>query len=362
MLYLQQIVGALTRRAASERLADEFISSHGDGKRYLLGRNEHSKALSDVAKIEAFVDDFTKPGEAWNGKPVIKAEHVPRNGMVVNCAMSISPVSASRRLRELGLAVLTYADIAQAFPHSVALPRFAQDTRVDFEQNSSKWQQLYDSLADAASRRVLEDVLRYRLTGDPEWMNSYSVRLRDQYFESFLRCNEEVFVDAGGFDGDTTEEFCRRHPDYRRVLFYEPSAANLTKARVRLDGLRDIHFRPLGLSDSGGKLRFDDAAGSASAVGNKGASWIAVTTLDEDFPGQVTFIKMDLEGWELKALAGCARHITEDCPKLAIAVYHHPSDFWRVFQYVVGLRQDYKTYLRHYTEGWSETILFFVPQ
>ena len=71
---------------------------------------------------------------------------------------------------------------------------------------------------------------------------------------------------------------------------------------------------------------------------------------------------MDLEGWELKALAGAKKHILEDHPKLAIAVYHHPSDFWRVFEFVISLRQDYKIFLRHYTESWTETIMYFVPK
>ena len=89
---------------------------------------------------------------------------------------------------------------------------------------------------------------------------------------------------------------------------------------------------------------------------------IAVTTLDERIKEKVTFIKMDLEGWELKALQGAVRHIREDHPKLAIAVYHHPSDFWRIPEFVLSIRDDYDLYLRHYTEGWSETVMYFVPR
>jgi hypothetical protein len=75
----------------------------------------------------------------------------------------------------------------------------------------------------------------------------------------------------------------------------------------------------------------------------------------------VTSIKMDLEGWELRALAGSREHIIMDHPKLAICVYHHPSHFWGVFGFVMGLRADYKVFLRHYTEGLDETVMYFVP-
>jgi hypothetical protein len=70
---------------------------------------------------------------------------------------------------------------------------------------------------------------------------------------------------------------------------------------------------------------------------------------------------MDLEGWEIKALEGARQHIVADHPTLAIAVYHHPSDFWQIFEYVKNLRHDYNVFLRHYTEGWSETVMYFVP-
>ncbi len=70
---------------------------------------------------------------------------------------------------------------------------------------------------------------------------------------------------------------------------------------------------------------------------------------------------MDLEGWELKALQGCREHILEDYPKLAISVYHSASDFWKVHQAIMAVRDDYSVYLRHYTEGWSETVMFFMP-
>jgi hypothetical protein len=45
-------------------------------------------------------------------------------------------------------------------------------------------------------------------------MTSYSFRPKDKYFEDFLGLgSKEIFVDAGRFDGDTTELFVRRYLD-----------------------------------------------------------------------------------------------------------------------------------------------------
>ncbi len=347
----------------TQRLVKEFVSAEGVDQRYVLGRNEHSVALMKVIEVDGIIDDFAEPGTLWNGKPVLKGAQIPTQAIAVNCSMSISPVSAARRLVGLNInGSLSLADLCRAFPDRFPLPDFVRETREDLVQNATHWEHLAGALEDAESRQVLEDVLRYRVTGDPGVMQHYSVRLQDQYFEDFLQLVPgEVFVDAGGFDGDTTKEFCWRCPAYRKVYLFEPSSVNLQKARTRLNDLRNIQFLDVGLSDVEGVLSFNPDAGSASAVVAESTFQIRVSTLDCLVPEPVSFVKMDLEGWELKALAGSRRHILADHPKLAIAAYHHPSDFWRIFDFVRDVRSDYRVYLRHYTEGWSETVMFFVP-
>jgi len=349
---------------AVRELLDAFASPAGRGRRYALGRNEHSAALAKAIELDGIVDDFAEPGALWCGKPVMKGTAVPRQAIVVNCSMCASPVSAARRLATLDIAgVLAFSDLCRGRPDRVPLPAFVRQTREDLVQNEARWRALEAALADAPSRQVLDDLLRYRTTGDYSVMQRYSVRPHEQYFEDFLGLAAgEVFVDAGGYDGDSTQEFCRRCPQYAKVYLFEPVAANLQKARARLDGLPAIEFLDLGLSDAAGALTFNADAGSASAVSGAGSSRIAVTTLDAQVTGRVSFVKMDLEGWEMPALAGSRRHILTDHPKLAIAVYHHASHFWGVLGLVMDLRTDYDVYLRHYTEGWSESVLYFVPR
>ena len=359
------VIGEWNRVAPEIKLlVDLFVSPKAAGRRFVLGRNEHSEELSRAIDIDGFVDDFAESDTVWNGKPVLRGEDVPKNAIVVNCSMSILPTSAHKRILGLGVSgTLAYSDLCKVLPGSVALPNFVSETRSDIKENQIKWKTLHAALFDDESRQVLNDVLQYRLTADYSFMRSYSFRPKDQYWEDFLRLNRrEIFVDAGGYDGDTTEEFCSRYPDYEKVFFFEPSSVNLEKARARLRGYRSIEFIQLGLSDSVGSLMFNPDKGSASAISESGSCQIDVTTLDKQVDEKVTFIKTDLEGWDLKALMGSKRHIIEENPNLAISVYHHPSDFWRIFEFVVGLRRDYNVFLRHYTEGWSETIMFFIPE
>lgn len=346
-----------------KHLVDIFISPDGIGRRYLFGRNEHSAALAKLIDIDGFVDDFAEKGSIWNEKPVVNSRVVPGQAIIVNCSMCNMPVTAIKKIKKLDISgCLSYSDLSSARPDWIPLLNFVAKTRLDVKQNKLKWEALSSALADGQSKQVLDDILSFRLTGNYTSMVSYSFRPRDQYFEDFTGLgSQEVFVDAGGFDGDTTEEFCRRYPEYKKVYLFEPSSGNLEKAKIRLKDFRDIDFIQLGLSDTEEQLWFNAEGGSASCISSSGSCQINVTSLDRYMNNKVTFIKMDLEGWELKALQGAKKHIIEDKPKLAIAVYHNPSDFWQIFEYVKSIHKDYKVYLRHYTEGWSETVMYFVP-
>lgn len=194
-------------------------------------------------------------------------------------------------------------------------------------------------------------------------MVDYRYRPEEQYFESYLNLGDgEIFVDGGGYTGDTAEEFCKRVPGYSKIYLFEPSETNIAQAKQRLADKQNIEFIPLGLSHSVGSLRFNPDQGSASAVAEEGAVEISVTTLDEAVSAKTTFIKTDLEGWDIEALKGARRHIREYHPKLAISVYHQAIDFWRIPEFVLALRDDYELRMQHYTEGWSETIMFFIPK
>ena len=344
-------------------LLQRFLASESDGNRFVLGKNSESESLANQVRIDGVVDDFAGSGETWNGIPVLPGREVPLEGMVVNCSTSISPVSAANCLSDLNIAgTFPYADLCRMFPDEFPLPSFVAKTREDIEGNLTNWQELADILADDESRKTLSDVVRFRSTGDPKAMAGYANRPQEQYFETFLGLGAgETFVDAGGFDGDTTEGFIRYVPGYKRIYLFEPSGASLEKARQRLQGADGIEFIPKGVSDQPGELFFNPDAGSASSVQEEGGCKISVTTIDEEVSEPVSFIKMDLEGWELQALAGAQYHIQQDHPRLAVCVYHKPEDFRLVPQVVLKFNPRYKVYLRHYTEGWSETVMYFVP-
>ncbi len=352
---------AIDAPADNQDLAKALLSGAAKRPCFVIGRNDQASDLIRRLPLDGLVDDFAEPGAAWRGLPTLATAQLPADAVVINCSTSISPIAVNQRMTAAGIgSVVSIHELIVAAAGAIEQPGFVRDQRDDWRSAEAEWSDIFASLEDQTSRQTLLDVARYRLTADTRFMQDYAVRLKDQYFEPFLNLSSEVFVDAGGFDGDTTEEFCRRYPDYRKVLFFEPSPRNMAAAKARLAAYRDIVFHTEGLSDQVGDVTFNADAGSASAVTSGPGETVRMTTLDRAVAEPVGVIKMDLEGWELTALAGCVRHIREDRPKLAIAVYHRARDFRDVWRYARSIHPDYKVYLRHYTQGWSETVMFFV--
>jgi hypothetical protein len=70
---------------------------------------------------------------------------------------------------------------------------------------------------------------------------------------------------------------------------------------------------------------------------------------------------MDIEGAEIDALAGARRIIEKDRPVLGICVYHRQDHLWRIPLLISSLSNDYKIFLRPYSdEGW-ELVCYAVP-
>lgn len=129
------------------------------------------------------------------------------------------------------------------------------------------------SLIGRESRRVFDKLMTFRLTGNLAAMADFEYAAERQYFEPFVELGtDEVFVDGGGFDGFTTEEFARRCSDYAAIHFFEPSTNVMAKAKEKLTHLARINFHGLGLYEERAILRFDADSGSASRI-SKAAEW-----------------------------------------------------------------------------------------
>jgi hypothetical protein len=75
---------------------------------------------------------------------------------------------------------------------------------------------------------------------------------------------------------------------------------------------------------------------------------------------RVDLIKMDIEGSEAAALEGAGETIERWRPKLAICLYHRPSDLWTIPNDVRRRYPFYRLFLGHYSLHLEETVLYAI--
>ncbi len=232
---------------------------------------------------------------------------------------------------------------------------------------------IYDSLDIVIeTQRNREDVLEKMAMGkvSGEVIDFIAIEkelCRRQYFDFFkYDGRKETFVDAGVYDLGSTLgfiEWC--NGNYNRVFAFEPDDENYKCCEERCASLEKVSLFHSGLCDKRGNIGFVSGFRGASCIENRerdtyADSEIQVVDLDSVAKGEVvSFIKMDIEGAEERALLGAKRIIIEQKPKLAICVYHKAEDIIELPALVLSMRPDYKLAFRHYSaNSGSETVMY----
>ncbi len=186
----------------------------------------------------------------------------------------------------------------------------------------------------------------------------------EQYFDlPYLNHDlEEIFIDAGCFDGLTVNNFLRwSKRQYKEIIAFEPDRKCFQKCENALKGVEHFTLVDKGLWSREQVLSFHETGASDSAVAVNGETSIHTVKLDDYIGGKrITFLKMDIEGAEREALTGAADTIQNCKPKLAISIYHKPQDIWELPSMILDIRPDYKFFIRHYSLRDAETVLYAI--
>ena len=193
---------------------------------------------------------------------------------------------------------------------------------------------------------------------------------KDEYFpEDIISLSDnEGFVDGGGFDGDTINEFyLKTQGVFNHIFSFEPDQKNLIKLNETINKLNipanKINAYDYGLLDCKKEINFTER-GIGSYISKKGTNKIKVISLDNFLDNEskkkITFIKLDIEGSEIEALNGMKNIIKQNKPKLAICVYHKPEHFWQIPLLIKKINPDYKIYFRQHALSRLETVCYAI--
>jgi FkbM family methyltransferase len=185
-----------------------------------------------------------------------------------------------------------------------------------------------------------------------------------EYFDKDIACpvDNEVFIDGGCYDGLTCDDFVNWcGGKYERIYSFEPDPQNAKKCRQKLQTLNNAEFIEAGLWSKKTKLPWASNNYGSRIVNKPSDIVVDAVSLDEFLKGKrATFIKLDVEGAELEALKGARKTIKKYKPKLAVCLYHKAPDIIDLPLFILNLVPDYKLYIRHWTNGNTETVLLAV--
>ena len=233
----------------------------------------------------------------------------------------------------------TYRVYVCDFIGKFVLENFDGTISRDFLQNNKEeFECLEAHLAEEKSKKALEEYIYQRMSG----VYRKECYEPDQYFPGdIIQLQEgEIFVDCGAYHGKSAVGFMRtldvQHiKEYRKIIS--------------------------GVWNESAILYMSSGKGDNSQIAAEGDESIEVRTIDEILSGEeATYIKMDIEGSELKALQGAQETIRNYKPKLAVCIYHKVEDLIEIPKYIYHLRQDYKFYIRNHSPYGVETVLYAV--
>lgn len=373
---------AETVEEAQERESSAFDKVAGPGSELVLfgAGNLGRRTLAGLRKIgiepRCFVDNnSSRWGQSLDGLPLIGPQEAARLYgssatfvIVIWGALGKDRMSTRiEQLRQLGCrSIATFIPLYWKFPH-LFLPHYTIDLPHRIHLESDRIRKAFSLMADDRSRNEFLAQLKFRAQGDFAALPS-PVEGPIYFREELFRLGKRgTLVDCGAFDGDTLNLFLEvTASSFDRIIAFEPDPDNFARLSGFVDTLpiairQRIMLHQAATGAVHERVKMEVGSGPSSHLGS-GDSEVECLTLDSvlrEVPA--TFIKMDIEGSELSALAGAQDSIRRDRPILAISAYHRQSDLWNIPLCIHELDPDYSFYLRpHMLEAW-DLVCYAVP-
>ncbi|WP_409523827.1 FkbM family methyltransferase [Nitrincola sp. MINF-07-Sa-05] len=339
--------------------------------RYIFGATAEAKELIAIHReknieITAVIDNFFS-GEKFSGLPCLKLNDVPSNALILSAVTNSRPIDVNNLLEKHNF---NYCDYFYFYRYSgLECPKisFWEGVINHWQTYKLEYDKVKSILSDYESIKTFDSIVGFRNNYDLSYMKGFTFNIANMYIEPFLLPFKEggVFFDLGAFDGSDSDRFLRHCPTGKAYLF-EPIPSQVESLAIKYKDFSAVTVVPVAVGNASRNVSFS-LSGKSSKIVDKvgGAEVVSVQQICiDEFCADNNiipyYVKMDVEGVELDVLNGMADTIIKYKPKLAVSVYHRADHLISVPNYLKKLCPEYKFYLRHYTQGYSETVLFAV--
>ncbi|MDL2272259.1 FkbM family methyltransferase [Desulfovibrio sp. OttesenSCG-928-I05] len=270
---------------------------------------------------------------------------------------------AVRQLNEMGI---TMFDVDVHVEKQFAWIRNTTLTHEYFENNIEKIAHLYSLLEDNESKLSFLAALKQRLTRE---IGYFPLASYPEYFHPQVPIAHGDTLIEGGLGAyiQPTIIFSKSVGSQGKVVSFEPIPDLFSSAKKRLQEYKNITVENYGLWDKEGKATFQISSTDGSRIATQKAEnqttceLIDIDTYIERNKLTCNFLKLDIEGSELTALHGAVKTLKKYKPKLAICLYHRPSEqLITIFDFIQSLDLGYTFYIGHHTPYYTDTILYAI--
>jgi len=319
-----------------------------------------SRVLRDAGyEIAAFLDARARQDEKVEGischlPDSTEARRLADSGMAAVVAVfnfTADTGAIQNLLQETGFKnIVSYHALHAGFPGNLKSTFWlaSRDFWLRHEDDISRGLEIWE---DDRSRDIYLDLIELRMTGNLQLLRAPDTT--HQYFPEDIPPLEEPMrlIDGGAYVGDTLAALQKFKLD--EVVAFEPDPANFAKlchfASGHSDAWRNITIFPCGLDSRTSIQRFSTGNEAGSNISETGDSVIQVVALDDVVPTfSPTYIKFDIEGFEIAALHGAEKMIKKHKPRVAICAYHLPEHLWEVPFLLKQLVPSYRLSLRYH--------------
>ncbi len=305
-----------------------------------------------------FASDGFARGNLFHGMPVrtwsdVKAEFGRENVIVLLSFGTSRPEVLENILRIRAEAEL-YAPDVPAFGDTLFTRPFYEAHKSDFEDARAL-------LSDDESRRIFDNVLSYKLSGNISYLLDAESD-EDEIWRDIIRpqiiCTA---ADLGAYNGDTVRRFLERTDGKIETIWaMDPAARNYKKLEAYAHSETRAHIIPVNAGAWNEETTlFFDKSGNRNASFEKNRSQtladrpvkvaeVKALPLDCVLDGaRVDYVKYDVEGSEREALDGSHKTLTAHAPTLLVSLYHRSEDLFALPLHIKAIAPHYKGfYLR----------------
>ncbi len=306
---------------------------------------------------DTFASDGFVRGHSFHGKRVLSFTEVKEKygDFVIIVTFAVHDDKTMNFISDL-------SDKFELYAPTVSVVDGSPFTLEFFKENEENFRKAYEMLSDEKSKEDYLNILRFKLSGDVKYLLKAHSEKMKLYKDVLPLSDNESIIDLGAYDGDTIREFLTvTEGKYKSIIALEPDEKNFRKLEKKTDGLMNLLRLNMGAWNKEEILYFAKKSGRNSRLEETGIP-VCFNSVDNIVTHEVTFLKMDIEGAELKALDGAKNTVAMYKPKLYVCAYHRNEDMFTLPFKIKELYDGYKIYFRQhpYIPAW-ESNFYAIP-